>query len=168
MGNTFGVGEQRLYLSNGGTEAFVETLMLAVSDLAEDVWDHRFAALLTLQDQNAMGRGTVGFDLTDIDWGATPRERARAKEFVLRATALAASRHRWSELGYDPPFAQEYLRRFAEMVEHFEPAGDARPTGGFPGPGDRATASCARHRILSALPHWEGCFLCIRPEPRPH
>ncbi|GHH43213.1 hypothetical protein [Streptomyces candidus] len=67
---------QRLELSNGGTEVFIDVLMLAVSDLADEAWDYRFAALLTLQDQH------VG--------------------------------------------------------------------------------SCARHRVLSALPHWEGCFLCHR------
>ncbi|WP_148590086.1 hypothetical protein [Streptomyces sp. WAC01526] len=164
MGNVFGGGEQSLYLSNGGTEVFIDVLMLAVSDLADDVWDYRFAALLTLQDQTVMGRGAVGFDLQEIAWGATPRGRARSKDFVLRATALALSRHRWNELGYDPPFAQDYLYRFKAMVESFVDApGDTPLAGGFPGPGERAMASCAAHRILSALPHWEGCFLCIRP-----
>lgn len=119
MGNVFGGGEQSLYLPNGGTEVFIDVLMLAVSDLADDVWDYRFAALLTLQDQTVMGRGAVGFDLQEIDWGATPRGRARSKDFVLRATALALSRHRWNELGYDPPFAQDHLYRFKAMVESF-------------------------------------------------
>ncbi|RKN65503.1 hypothetical protein D7231_24740 [Streptomyces klenkii] len=163
MGNVFGGGEKSLYLSNGGTEVFIDVLMLAVSDLAHEEWDYRFAALLTLQDQNVMGRGAVGFDLQDIAWGTTPRERARSKDFVLRATALALSGHRWSELGYDPPLVRDHLHRFIAMVESFAPADAAHPAGGFPGPDDRATASCAQHRILSALPHWEGCFLCTRP-----
>lgn len=102
VGNVFGGGEQSLYLSNGGTEVFIDVLMLAVSDLADDVWDYRFAALLTLQDQNVMGRGAVGFDLQDIEWGATPRERAQSKDFMLHAATLALRRHRWSELGYAP------------------------------------------------------------------
>ncbi|MGW7084679.1 hypothetical protein ACWGH2_14410 [Streptomyces sp. NPDC054871] len=163
MGNVFGGGEQDLYLSNGGTEVFIDVLMLAVSDLADDVWDYRFAALLTLQDQNVMGRGAVGFDLQDIAWGTTPQGRARSKDFVLRAIALASSRHRWSELGYDPPSARDYLRRFKAMVESFVPADDTPLLGGFPGADERAMASCSQHRILSALPHWEGCFLCTRP-----
>ncbi|WP_030987677.1 hypothetical protein [Streptomyces sp. NRRL S-1813] len=163
MGKVFGGGEQSLCLSNGGTEAFIDVLMLAVSDLADDVWDYRFAALLTLQDQNVMGRGAVGFDLQDIAWGATPRRRARSKEFVLRATALALSRHRWSELGYVPSFAQDYLYQFTAMVESFVPADDTHLAGGFPGPEERAMASCPQHRILSALPHWDGCFLCTKP-----
>lgn len=48
---------QSLCLSNGGTEVFIDVLMPAVSDFADDVGDYRFAALLTLQDQNVMGRG---------------------------------------------------------------------------------------------------------------
>lgn len=79
-------------------EVFIDVLMPAVTDLADDAWDYRFAALLTLQDQNVMGRGAVGFDLQDIDWGTTPRERARSKDFVLHAATLALRRHRWSEL----------------------------------------------------------------------
>ncbi|MGW2027430.1 hypothetical protein [Streptomyces decoyicus] len=163
VGNVFGGGEQSLHLSNGGTEVFIDVLMLAVSDLAGDMWDYRFAALLSLQDQNVMGRGAVGFDLQDIAWGATPHRRARSKGFVLRATALALSRHRWNDLGYDPPFTQDYLHQFQAMVESFVPAGDSHLAGGFPGPDERAMASCRQHRILSALPHWDGCFLCTKP-----
>ncbi|MGW0908772.1 hypothetical protein [Streptomyces sp. NPDC002853] len=163
MGNVFGGASKSLYLSNGGTEVFVNVLMLAVSDLADDEWDYRFASLLSLQDQNVMGRGAVGFDLRDIAWGATERERARSKDFVLRATALASSRHRWSELDYEPSFARDYLRQFKTMVESFEPTDEVLREGGFPGADERATASCALHRILSALPYWEGCFLCTEP-----
>ncbi|MGK5695078.1 hypothetical protein ACSNOJ_19585 [Streptomyces sp. URMC 128] len=108
MANIFSGGGRELDLSNGGTEAFVEVLMLAVSDLASEAWDLRFAALLILQDQNVMGRGAVGFHLEEVDWGASESERARSKDFVLRATALAASGHRWSELGYHPPRVHDY------------------------------------------------------------
>ncbi|WP_234339216.1 hypothetical protein [Streptomyces rimosus] len=60
-------------MTNGGTEAFIDVLMPAVADLADAMWDFRFAALLSLQDQQVMGRGAVGFDLHDIAWGARPR-----------------------------------------------------------------------------------------------
>ncbi|MGK5559341.1 hypothetical protein ACSNOI_47875, partial [Actinomadura kijaniata] len=89
MGNVFSAGDLRLYLSNGGTAVFVDVLTLAVSELAENPWDFRFAALLARQDQSVMGRGAVGFDLADLDWGRTPRERAAAKDFVLRVIDLA-------------------------------------------------------------------------------
>ncbi|MCX4676427.1 hypothetical protein OG413_14125 [Streptomyces sp. NBC_01433] len=65
-------------MTNGGTAVFVDVLALAVSTLAHEPWDFRFAALLTLQDQNVMGRGVVGFDLAELDWGDTPQEAAMA------------------------------------------------------------------------------------------
>lgn len=121
MGNTFHGGGRALSLSNGGTAVFVDVLMLAVSDLADSVWEYRFATLLTLQDQGVMGRGAVGFDLEDIDWGRSPGEWAAAKGFVLRVLDLALRRHRWDELGYEPPFAEGYLRQYRETVEAFDP-----------------------------------------------
>ncbi|MER7793540.1 hypothetical protein [Streptomyces sp. NPDC097640] len=170
MGNVFGGfggGSGGLSLSNGGTDVFLDVLTLAVSDLARDAWDFRFAALLALQDQSVMGRGAVGFDLEEIDWGTAPAERARAKGFVVRVVDLALRRHRWDELGYEPPFAEGYLRRFRAMVsafgvEAFEPAEAVRRHGDgvFPGPDGAAVASCVPHRVLSALPYWDGCRFC--------
>ncbi|MFB7596736.1 hypothetical protein [Streptomyces sp. NPDC056160] len=162
MGNTFNSDGDGLYLSNGGTAAFVDVLMLAVTDLVEEPWDYRFAALLSLQDQNVMGRGAVGFDLKDIDWGASPEEQARNKDFVLRVTDLALNGHRWDEMDYYPPFAADHLRRFRAMVAAYPLAyRDGGSPMAFPGHAEAAMASCARHRVLSALPHWEGCVFCI-------
>ncbi|MFH9014424.1 hypothetical protein ACH4C6_23960 [Streptomyces sp. NPDC017943] len=162
MGNVFRAGADAMHLPNGGTEVFVEVLALAVAALAERPWELRFAALLSWQDQSVLGRGAVGFDLAELDWGATPAERAAAKAFVLRATELAARGHRWAELGYEPPFAREYLRRFREIVEAFEPPAAVPPGDALPAP---AVACCVRHRVPSALPHWEGCVLCHRSGP---
>ncbi|MFC7893812.1 hypothetical protein [Streptomyces sp. NPDC057381] len=159
MGNVFGAGDDDLYLSNGGTAVFVDVLTLAVSALAGGPWDHRFAALVAMQDQSMMGRGAVGFDLADLDWGATSEERAAAKAFVLKVLDLAARRHRWEELDYEPPFAEGYVRRFREIVAAFDPA-DADPDDALPD--TPLMACCVRHRVLSGLPYWEGCVFCHR------
>ncbi|MEU1677354.1 hypothetical protein ABZ752_35785 [Streptomyces roseifaciens] len=162
MGNVFDGAGDSLSMSNGGTAVFVEVLWLAVSELASRPWDFRFASLLALQDQNVMGRGAVGFDLADIDWGDTPSERAEAKDFVLRVVDLALQRHRWDELGYEPPYAPTYLEHFRAMVGAFVPAPLPAGAAGdvFPGPGMAVTASCVPHRVLNALPHWDGCIFC--------
>ncbi|GAA3993241.1 hypothetical protein [Streptomyces plumbiresistens] len=160
MGNTFGAGGDSLYLSNGGTQVFVEVLTLAVSASAAQDWDHRFAGLLALQDQSVMGRGAVGFDLGELDWGGSGAERAAAKRFVLDVLDLAARRHRWDELGYEPPHAAAYLVRFRQIVEAFEPPASAPGADVLPLTG--AVACCVPHRVLSALPHWEGCVFCHR------
>jgi hypothetical protein len=149
-------------MSNGSTDVFVDVLMLAVSDLAESVWEYRFATLLILQDQSAVGRGVVGFDLEEIDWGSSPGEQAAAKDFVLRVIDLALRRHRWDELGYEPPFAEGFLRQYREMVEAFAPSVAERQSGRFPfpGPEEAAMASCVRHRVLCAPAYWDACVFC--------
>ncbi|MFF9079211.1 hypothetical protein ACF1BR_05955 [Streptomyces rubiginosohelvolus] len=150
----------RLEMRNGGTAVFVDVLVLAVSALAREPWHFRFAALLTLQDQSVMGRGVVGFDLAELDWGDTPQERAAAKDWLLRVLDLALTRHRWDELTYDPPYAEGYLSTYRAMVEAFDPATAEPGKGVLPGPEDAAMASCVRHRVLDALPHWAGCVFC--------
>ncbi|TDC73613.1 hypothetical protein [Streptomyces hainanensis] len=161
----FGDGSGRdLDLSNGGTTVLVEVLTLAVAELAREPWHFRFAMLVATQDQSIMGRGVVGFHLTEIDWGTTGAARGANQRFVLDVIALAAARHRWRELRYDPPHAPAYLAAYAEIVRGFDPA-TARPDPEvFPGPDGGAVASCARHRVLTAWPHWDGCVFCHRTQ----
>ncbi|MEV6472108.1 hypothetical protein [Streptomyces sp. NPDC051657] len=159
--NVFHGGDGRhLEMSNGGTAVFVDVLMLAVSALAREPWHFRFAALLTLQDQSVMGRGAVGFDLAELDWGDTPQEGAEAKSFLLRVLDLALTRHRWEELTYEPPYAEKYLRTYRAMVEAVAPMTARADAEVLPGPQDAALASCVRHRVLDALPYWSGCVFC--------
>ncbi|MFC7327265.1 hypothetical protein [Marinactinospora rubrisoli] len=165
MGNVIRGGAEELHLSNGGTEVLVEVLMLAASTLAAREWEFRFAALLALQDQHVMGRGAVGFDLADIDWGGHPAERTGNRDAVLRVADLALARHRWDELGYDPPRTPEYLRRFRSMVAKFDLATPVNDPPEFPRPGDVLLAGCPRHRLLTPLPWYPACVRC-GAEPR--
>ncbi|MFJ4486300.1 hypothetical protein ACIP3D_28535 [Streptomyces longwoodensis] len=158
MGNTFGAGDDQLYLSNGGTDVFVEVLLLAVSGLARCPWEYRFGGLIALQDQGLMGRGAVGFDLAEIPWGRTAPQRGAAKGFVLRAIGLAERRYRWELLGYEPPHALAYLRRFREVVAGFEPP-EVEPDRDVL-PGLSELGCCVRHRVLSPVAHLDGCLFC--------
>lgn len=151
-----------LHLSNGGTEVFVEVMMLAVSRLAREPCEYWFAALMARQDQNMVGRGCVGFDLHEIAWGSTAEEQAEVRGFILRTIDLAAQEHRWDELGYEPPYAHDYLRRFRAMVEAFDPVRDGRDPEHVARPDDNPMATCVRHRVL-ALADWGGCCVfCLR------
>ncbi|MEU7062247.1 hypothetical protein [Streptomyces sp. NPDC046161] len=162
MSNLFHGAQGRcLDLNNNATAVFVDVLVLAVSTLAREPWHFRFAALLTLQDQNVMGRGVVGFGLGDLDWGGTPEERSAAKGFVLDVVDLALGRHRWEELPYEPARAQGYLREFRSTVGDFDPETAGSPARKvLPDAHEAACASCVRHRVLDALPWWEGCVFC--------
>ncbi|MEU3511348.1 hypothetical protein ABZ733_26340 [Streptomyces longwoodensis] len=158
MGNTFGAGDDQLYLSNGGTDVFVEVLLLAVSGLARCPWEYRFGGLIALQDQGLMGRGAVGFDLAEIDWGPTAPQRDAAKGFVLRAIELAGRRYRWELLGYEPPHALAHLRRFRDVVAGFEPPEAAPDRDGLPDLSE--LGCCVRHRVLSHVAYLDGCPFC--------
>ncbi|MFI1374611.1 hypothetical protein ACH4UY_21645 [Streptomyces longwoodensis] len=158
MGNTFGAGDDQLYLSNGGTDVFVEVLLLAVSGLARCPWEYRFGGLVARQDQELMGRGAVGFDLTEIHWGRTAPRRDAAKQFVLRAIGLAGRRYRWELLGYEPPHALAYLRRFREVVTAFEPPETEPDRDVLPDLSE--LGCCVRHRVLSPVAHLDGCLFC--------
>ncbi|MBD0694879.1 hypothetical protein [Streptomyces sp. CBMA123] len=111
--NPFRGGGHELDLGNGATEVLVEVLMLAVTAPARDDWQHAFAAELARQDQNLMGRGTVGLDLDALDWGPDP-ERGRA--FALAVVDLALTHHRWDELDYHPASAEADLHALRRIL----------------------------------------------------
>ncbi|MYS34435.1 hypothetical protein K388_06351 [Streptomyces sp. KhCrAH-43] len=155
-----GGGGRHLSMTNGGTAVFVDVLTFAVSELALKPWDFRFAALLSLQNQNVMGRGVVGFALEELDWGDSPQEADEAKDFLLRVLDLALTHHRWDELTYEPPRVEGYVRTYRAMVEDFDPATARAGEDVLPGPQEAARASCVRHRVLNGLPFWEECVFC--------
>lgn len=148
-------------MSNGGTEVFVEVMMLAVSALARREWDFRFAARIAGMDQTTMGRGAVGFNLAELDWGANSAEHIYAKDFVLRVADLAIRHHRWDELGYEPPFAEHYLRAFHAMVTAFDTSTATTPDRNrFLDFNELVVASCVRHHVLAPLPEYRECVFC--------
>lgn len=158
--NVFRGGDGRsLEMTNSGTAVFVDVLSLAVAALAREPWHFRFAALLTLQNQNVMGRGVVGFGLADLDRGDGPEERAAAKEFLL-SLDLALSRHRWEELAYEAPRAEGHLRAYRAMVEAFDPATARTGAGVLPGPEEAAMAPSAQRQI-----QWLSRIACRRRSP---
>ncbi|MER5479361.1 hypothetical protein ABT026_20680 [Streptomyces sp. NPDC002734] len=161
--NTFRAGDRTLRLTNMSTDVLVQVLMLAVSDLAETPWDHRYAALWALQDQGMAGLGTVGFDLAGVPWGDSAAERRRNTVFATTVTDLAAAGHRWWELDYEPALAAAQLREVRSLVLHG--ARVAPPGQGaiwFPSEAEALRACCVRHRVLTGRPHRPGwCVLCV-------
>lgn len=102
----------------------------------------------------------VGFGLSELDWGGDAAGADRGQAFSAARLDLALSRRRWEELTYEPSRAEGYLRAYRAMVEEFDPATARAGAGVLPGPDEAATASCVRHRVLDALPSWEGCVFC--------
>ncbi|WP_051969175.1 hypothetical protein [Kitasatospora azatica] len=80
------------------------------------------------------------------------------KAFVLRVVELAMARHRWDELGCEPPFVMEQLREFHRLVEAFD-RGAVAPGSA---PEEVDDLRCPRHRVLAPLACVDGCVFCTR------
>jgi hypothetical protein len=145
-----------LRLSNGGTDVLFDVLTLAGCALAETTWEHHL--VLHFADGHRIGRGTSGFDLSELPWTADwPAEKA----FFLRIIDIALARHGWDRLRYDPPFAAASLAAYRAMIAPFTPAPATAPS---PDWGDWRTAP--QPELLARCPAHDlfqgelGCRLC--------
>jgi hypothetical protein len=155
-------GGAGLHLSNGGTDVLFDVLTLAGCALAETAWERNL--VLHFADGHRLGRGTSGFDLSELPWTSDwPAEKA----FFLQMIDSALSRHGWDLLSYDPPHATESLATYRAMVAKFTPVPATVPS---PDWGDWRTAPqpellvrCPAHGLFQGE---LGCRLCD-PEIQP-
>lgn len=148
----------RLRLSNGGTDVLFDVLTLAGCALAETAWEYHL--VLHFADGHRIGRGTSGFDLSELPW--TPDWQAE-RAFFLRMIDTALDRHGWDQLGYDPPYAAASLAAYRAMVAPFTPVPATAPS---PGWGDWRTAP--RPELLARCPDhglFQGELGCRRCDP---
>lgn len=147
--------DHELQLSNGSTSVLFSVLLLSGSQLAESVWEQELMTWLAEHDQEVFGSGMVGFDLDDIAWDV---ERFGVQQqFVLRMIDLALHKHRWNELGYDPPFVAAQLGALRTLVADFRPDAHASASSwSWRSPPERLIM-CGQHRVFV---HDHGCLLC--------
>lgn len=168
MANTFyaegSSGPGRLTLSNGGTDVFYDVLTLAGCAVADTPWQQHLA--LHFADGHRLGRGCDGFDLGELPWTPDwPAERL----FFLRVVDLAATRHGWDRLRYEPPYALGYLATYREMLAGYRPVPVDSPAWGDwrEPPAPELLARCGTHDIYQGQ---FGCRLCdpeLQPLPAP-
>jgi hypothetical protein len=157
MANVFRAGERVMRLSNGATAVFLSVWQFALSDLAGNSWERAFAQWIARHDTQILGLGMVGFGLDEIDWD--PVQFPSQKAFLVRALDTALTRHRWAELCYDPPHAEENLRNCRQLVEPFErPAESSRADVPWPGQDDHQTF-CPEHLVHCSDYGW--CRVCV-------
>ena len=112
-------------MSNGGTDMFINILALSGSVLARTESEKRLTVALLERDQAMLGRGCVGFDITELPW---ERETLEAdKRFLLQAIQGARDKTGWETLDYRPneEFAARYLDAFEDLIRRMT-AGDIR------------------------------------------
>jgi hypothetical protein len=140
-------------LSNGGTDVLFDVLTLAGCALAETAWEYHL--VLHFADGHRIGRGTSGFDLSELPWTSDwPAEKA----FFLRMIDTALGRHGWDQLRYDPPFAAASLATYRAMIVQFTPAPSlSRGDWSTPPPPPELLARCPAHGLFQGE---LGCRLC--------
>lgn len=104
-----------LNMSNGGTSMFINILCLSGGRLAKTKSQKRLMVFLAEKNQNAIGLGTVGFDIVDMPWDSFAEDKA----FMLKVIEGAKQKLGWETLGYKPneEFALQFLDTFQKLIE---------------------------------------------------
>jgi hypothetical protein len=155
--------DEWLDMNNGLTAVFISVLALAGSDLAQTDREKELIVWLAEHDQAVVGRGTVGFAISELPW--TETGFAAEQAFLLRVIESAQARTGWERLAYTPheAWTLDALAHFHRLVRAFTPAHldptsyprwlDADPACAVPAGFPR----CPTHHVLL---HWQGCVVC--------
>lgn len=155
--------DDQVSISDLGTEALLNVLLLAASALAETESQKRLAVWLAEHDCKT-GRANLGFCIANMPWDAATFDED--KRFMVRVTDAASQRTGWEKLGYYPKaqhlmpmlgwFRKCFMRLKAEDTDpkYLEAwlanMDDDDPVlNGFP--------RCRRHGIYLT---WLGCQIC--------
>lgn len=153
-------------INNQWTSVLLEQLMINGSRLAQTDWEKQFMICLGCHDQEFLGLGVVGMDITDFEWDAEHLEQQKA--FAIQIAESALSEADCALLGYEPGFPKrEFVDRFlAEwrqvigsiQAEHI-PADSA-----FYWPADAPTdldRLCPKHKVYLHNLHEDDSKCCV-------
>ncbi|NJK48242.1 hypothetical protein HC931_08690 [Candidatus Gracilibacteria bacterium] len=150
--------DKMLAMSNGLTAVLIEVLSLSASYLAKTDAEIDFAIWVACHDQAIMGRGMVGFDLSELPWSTENFEAE--KRFLLRVVDSAKAKQYWNLLDYEPREEMVLcsLEKFKDLIEDFSK--EFISTNNFwsktlPKPAKHK--KCSLHNIYL---HEEGCVIC--------
>lgn len=168
MGNIISLNDKEkhvsaLSLTNGLTSAFISTLVLSGSALAQTENEKGWVVWLAEHDQGVFGPGTVGFSISEMPWTVANFEKERA--FLRAVIDGALARSGWDRLGHKPNEDSLFpaLRKFREIGEAMKPSEinkqvhaewvrdlvDYGVSPGFP--------TCGEHGVIL---HLGGCVIC--------
>lgn len=155
--------EGQISISDLGTEALLNVLVLAASALAETQSQKRLTVWLAERDRK-IGSGAVGFCIANMPWNAATFEED--KRFMVRVADAASQRTGWEKLSNYPkaqhlmPMLGWFRKCFMRLkIEDIDPNNleawldnmddDDPVLNGFP--------KCRKHGIYLT---WFGCQLC--------
>jgi hypothetical protein len=150
-------------MSNGRTSAFFDVMALAGSVLAHTSWQQHL--VLYFCDSERVGYGISGFDLADVPW---TRECQDEHGFFLQVIDLAARRHGWDKLHYEPSI-DDTLRAYRAMLAAFAPEpADGASMGDWAAPVEpHKIELCTRHGAFRGELECRLCDPWIQPLDAP-
>jgi hypothetical protein len=151
------VNDNSLKMSNGWTSVIMAVLALSACDAAELAWEKRFAQQMVYTDQSYRGRGTVGFDISEIGWN--PEGFEEQKQHVLKVIDKAINEHRWKDLSYSPPpeMTKGFLKQFRDLIGAFQQQHIVPEHTWSLDDKDLDISLCLRHHVYLNI---AGCIIC--------
>lgn len=112
--------KESLIMSNEGTDAFLNVLLISGSPLAKTINQKRLLVWLAEKDQ-IISRGTSDFDIIDMPWNIDTFEEDKA--FLLSVIKAALEHKNWELLDYSPnsEIIDCYLEQFKALVAAVTP-----------------------------------------------
>ena len=159
-------GSERVRMSNGTTAVVFDLLAIAGTTRARTDWEKKLVWWLVAHDQERIGLGMAGFDLSEMGW--TAEGFATEKRFVLDVLDDAIRGTGWERLSFVPgdgvvPVLED-LRR---LLERYRPSA-------FPTPSEWELPVYGTCEVHAVYLHERGCIVCndapcdAPPEERPH
>ena len=116
MGNIISFKDDSICISNGATDVFINLIALSGSELAKTDSEKRLIVWISEKDQNTIGMGTVGFDISEMIWNRKTFLNDRA--FLVKVIENAETGFCWEKLDYKPnkEIILPVLKKFKEML----------------------------------------------------
>lgn len=107
-------------LSTISTDLFMKSLLISISQLAKSKWEKDLGVFIAERNQNILGGGLVGFDLSELGFSA--QSIYSQKEFINSAIANSIEYQNWNAFNYvtdNTGVMLDYFREFKKLVDQY-------------------------------------------------
>lgn len=154
------VNDEYLGMNNGLTSVFISTMCLSGVEIAKEKFEKDILIWFAQHDQAVMGRGTVGFDVSEMIWDKNIF--SNQKTFIIETINGALEEKNWHLLDYNPKkeWIFESLEIFKRMISAYESKHIDKECQEEIFEFDdniKKYKTCELHKIYT---HFAGCVIC--------
>jgi len=155
--NNYSDSDNSMKMSNGATSVFVSAIALSGSVLARSKEEIDLIVWLSGCDQNVLGSGTVGFDLSQLPWAKNEAKFNEQVEFIFRVVERINTKEDLGVLSYEPRFLIKNMADFSKLLREFRYQYIDFESELWPLEPDVFGKRCSKHRVYM---HCAGCVVC--------